>query len=1270
MNTLSHILERTLKACWRLLGCGLVLAAAATAATAATDRGALTYVPESTNYSLVYLLNIPESPNYAEGVTYDIDLHAYTPEFDRVAYFFELRPNTQIGFVDYVWVSMDAFTTNVTRIGVPTLASGADFQQPVTNMNVRSSYSSIVWGTNLSGGNLEFWPYNYDPANATGVTNASDTLMDWGDHQQTSGNYGSMQVHNAAASQVLFAFNRWGGYGGAADVGMGNGPAGTSPDWTFDQNAANYNVRTLSVYVRPVRDTNPPVLVKALGSGGLTNVLLTFSKVLDLGATNVANYALDGGVSVLGATLDSLTKLKVTLTTTPQKPLTSYLVTVNGVTDGTTNHYPIAPNSSVSFVSSLASLTATSNVPEAALYTPIYGLNIPTAPDYSTGVVYGLDQRADVADFSRIAYYVVLQRSGELPNYLWVSMDAFTHDVNRIGVPTVGSGAFFQQPVTNMTVFSGDTNIVTGTNLAGGHLEFWPTGYDPFNSAAVPHASSAVYDWGDHPIPGNYGSMQIHNADASQVLFAFNRWGGFGGTADLGIGNDPAGSDPDWTFAQNAGSYTVKFLEVFVLPIVDTNSPTILSAVASNNFTNVTVTFSRPVDDDATNTADYVLTGGLTVLGAALDSATKTAVTLTTSAQQPFTAYTLTVNGVKDRNGSHTPMAANATIAFTSPPVRGLLNNVPEAAAYALVYSLDIPNSPNYAGGVIYDIDLHRYVGDYSRVAYYLEIEATNGPLNFLWVSMDAFATNPASIGVPTFGSGAVFQQPVTNLNVLSSVAGIVKGSRLAGGRLEFWPYNYDPANSAGVTNASDLAYDWGDHPQGYGNFGSMQVHNAEASQVLFAFNRWGGYGGIADLGIGNGPAGASPDWTFAQNASSYAVKSLQVLVLPVSNTNPPVLVGAVGQFGLTNVVLTFSKALDDGATNTAHYAIDGGVKVLGATLDPLTKVTVTLTTTNQAPATSYTVTMNGLTDRTVNHLALPTNATAAFRSSVAARGASVNVAEIVDYTGVYSLDIPDVPNYASSLTYTIDERGQAGRFSRIAYYLELEAKGGPLNYLWVSMDAFTTNVSQIGVPTVASGAFFQQPVANMTVVSSDPAIVAGTNLAGGNIEFWPTDYEPLNSAAVPGASDGVYDWGDHPISGKYGSMQVHNAEARQVLFAFNNWGGNGMVADLGIGNDPTGVNPDWTSAGNASRYTVKRLQVYVKREATLPTLTGGFIAAGQFRISWDAQSGTSYSILRTLALDGGSWTKVGGVLATTNTAEFIDLGATNRASYYQISTP
>jgi sialate O-acetylesterase len=57
--------------------------------------------------------------------------------------------------------------------------------------------------------------------------------------------------------------------------------------------------------------------------------------------------------------------------------------------------------------------------------------------------------------------------------------------------------------------------------------------------------------------------------------------------------------------------------------------------------------------------------------------------------------------------------------------------------------------------------------------------------------------------------------------------------------------------------------------------------------------------------------------------------------------------------------------------------------------------------------------------------------------------------------------------------------------------------------------------------------------------------------------------------------------------------MQVHNHDAKQTLFAINHWREGGK-ADIGIGNQPKD-NPDWTFAGNASSYPVKRLRVLVR---------------------------------------------------------------------------
>jgi len=201
-------------------------------------------------------------------------------------------------------------------------------------------------------------------------------------------------------------------------------------------------------------------------------------------------------------------------------------------------------------------------------------------------------------------------------------------------------------------------------------------------------------------------------------------------------------------------------------------------------------------------------------------------------------------------------------------------------------------------------------------------------------------------------------------------------------------------------------------------------------------------------------------------------------------------------------------------------------------------------------------------------------------------------VPEAKDYQLVYDLDLGKL---GADIKYDADNRSKITQpFDRIAYFLEVQGADRNVQYVYVSMDAFTDALDKIGVPTVKSGAKFQQIVANMNVYSNVKGIVAGTGLAGGNLEFWPHNYGPANSANVPNASSQVYDFGDAPgdPAEGHGSMQVHNHDAKQTLFALNNWKA-GSHADLGIGNQPTG-NPDWTFAGNAGSYQVKRLRVLV----------------------------------------------------------------------------
>jgi sialate O-acetylesterase len=221
-------------------------------------------------------------------------------------------------------------------------------------------------------------------------------------------------------------------------------------------------------------------------------------------------------------------------------------------------------------------------------------------------------------------------------------------------------------------------------------------------------------------------------------------------------------------------------------------------------------------------------------------------------------------------------LPAGAFRAGTAPKRDWVAMNVPEAKDYEVVYDLDLTK---LGPSIKYDVDNHEKIQrPFDRIAYFLELSDADSNNQDLYVSMDAFTDNPAKIGVPVFGSGIQFQQNVSNLDVYSDVRGIVTGTHLAGGNIEFWPNNYGQQNSAGVPNASSETFDFGDQmAEPADGYGSMQVHNHDARQTLFAINHWS-EGAHADVGIGNQPKN-NPDWTFAGNAGGFTAMRLRVLV-------------------------------------------------------------------------------------------------------------------------------------------------------------------------------------------------------------------------------------------------------------------------------------------------------------------------------------------------------------------------------------------------------
>ncbi len=203
---------------------------------------------EAVGMELVYDLDLSE---LASDPKYAIDRSAELAgkSFARVGYYLELRQKGS-GERQWVWVSMDAFTDDASKLAVPTVASGAVFQRGVTGMSVRTNVAGVVTGEGIAG-NLEFWSSNYGPENGSNIPGASPAHFDFGDKPgpPTAG-HGSMQVHNTAAGQTVFAINRWDS-GDAADIGIGNsGGDERSRDWTFTQSGRNYSAKRLRVFVR------------------------------------------------------------------------------------------------------------------------------------------------------------------------------------------------------------------------------------------------------------------------------------------------------------------------------------------------------------------------------------------------------------------------------------------------------------------------------------------------------------------------------------------------------------------------------------------------------------------------------------------------------------------------------------------------------------------------------------------------------------------------------------------------------------------------------------------------------------------------------------------------------------------------------------------------------------------------------------------------------------------------------------------------------------
>jgi len=272
-------------------------------------------------------------------------------------------------------------------------------------------------------------------------------------------------------------------------------------------------------------------------------------------------------------------------------------------------------------------------------------------------------------------------------------------------------------------------------------------------------------------------------------------------------------------------------------------------------------------------------------------------------------------------------------------------------------------------------------------------------------------------------------------------------------------------------------------------------------------------------------------------------------------------------------------------------------------------------------------------------------------------------------YQLIYTLPIPNNANFrnANSVPYSVDNSGTVGYFDRIAYYLELDTGTG-LQYVYASMNSFTNDRKQIGLPhNLNNPVKWQGVVRNMNVVSNKSGIVTGTGIATGNVEFWSTNYNGNNDFGIPGATNG-FDFGDGGagVGTGHGSFQVHNYGAGQTLIGYSDWGGNnpGEYTELGIGTNTgtvvtpggavsVGGSPDWTFANSANLYTTKNLQVLV-HPAAMPKAPANIVS--------NAPEAKTMTVVYELPIQNGAFDSM---QYTINAAAAYADGSFDRVAYY-----
>ncbi len=1171
-------------------------------------------VPEAADFSHLYTLTLPAEnmaarTNYVAYHTVDNRTKFTGAKASRVAYYLELVNAS--GQTNWCWTAFNSITEDLERYSLPTNFKKI-VQQRVANLDVRSNVPGVTEVTGSNTGNVEFFPGDYAQGNTLGLSGADGGQFDWDDTARTSGAYGCMQVHNWGAKQTCWAVSHLNT--GTLDVGIGNYST-TKTDWTQTYKGVDYTSRRLLVFLKLDADaqavSEPPTLRRVVASRDATRICVEFA--------TEPSAEWDGAIYEIATVRTGATVKKVERS--PLDPREYILTLTRPLAAGTA--YTL--KGSVSCASGDVTFQKGFTTPADTFAAPnLTAENVPELADYrlvnefafgsggvsisANGADYSVDEsRFGVAPFDRVAYFLELVGTNGVTQWVWASMDAFTADATKLGLPSVTRNIFFQRYVDNLTVYSGASGAdgvmpaaVAGT-FARGNIEFFTSNYSEGNSLGVPGADGGTFDFGDTPayadgLHAGHACLQIHDYLNRRSVIAISH---LNGTPALGIGNDTHatshGVQPDWTHHDNAPAFATRRFYVFVRP-----TTTFTGAAFDREPEDATldVGAASQLVAHAPGAVSYTwLVDGVVVAGC-----TGPVLDLPPLAEGAHTvqAFAVFADGTQTA-GRTTTLTVAWPDSFVSPTIR--IMPLGDSITHGVVggggsyqggyrqklwemmtsagYNVDFVGSQTVNSSGMVDPDHEGHSGWWtsheSKGLYENILGWFTGILNPHVVLVH--------IGTNDTGDSGTFPKAIDRLDALVE--------RIA------------EAQPGAVIVVSTLL------ERSAGSYSLITKHfNPFVRERVLAHQLKGRKVRFLDMNA-YVPISDMPD-SLHPNEAGYekmaqgwfdAITEFWPTAANVELDNTPgILTFTADQNTRKVCTLVFNTPLDvDSATNTANWAIDG-VAPASVTLSADGRTATATAASALAAGAEHEISYEGLMDAGKTSTA-PLTTRTFFISIPQGVERYVPASERAGYEKVYELEIPaSKARYDNNaVKYAVDNHLSTRPFARVAYYLELRRPNENLQYVWVSMDAFTDDAGKIGIPTKVSGAVFQQKVTNLYVVSNAEGVRTG-EIAEGNIEFWPTSYEKAGALGLPGANASLYDFDDKMTSGGYGSLQIHDFLNKSTIFAFNRWTSNDSAQDLGIGTNPlAGVKvtsagaagADWTFMLNSAEYDVRHLEVW-----------------------------------------------------------------------------